>query len=318
MVLRAEKGKDNWNTIARKIKTTKFIDNSCLQGIEYTYAVKAIDYSENQSEISEAVDAAPIGEPTLTAHWLMDDNVLDATENQLDGAAFGNPSFVNSNNANLDGAKSLSLNGTNQFVQLPYEIASTEAMTIAAWVNWRSSATANQRLFDFGNGPSQYMYLTPSNGSKISFVINDGNSTQSLTANSRLSSLIWKHVALTISRDSTVIYIDGEKAAHSTEITIMPSDFHPVMNYLGRGQDSKDPMLKAYLDDVRIYNHALTADEVKGVMDANTNGIRQRTEETTPCTPSYYTLSGIKIERPLSKGTYIKKEGNSIRTILVK
>ena len=191
-------------------------------------------------------------------------------------------------------------------------------MTFAAWVNWRSSSAANQRLFDFGNGPTQYMYLTPSNGSKISFVVNNGNENQTLTTTGRLSSLIWKHVALTISRDSTVIYVDGEKAGHSTDISIMPADIHPVLNYLGRSQDGTAPQLKAYLNDVRIYNYALTAEEVKEIVDATTNGIRQMNSEPSPTTPSYYTLSGIKVAQPLSKGTYIKKEGDKVQTILVK
>ena len=318
MVIRTEKGKDNWNTIARKVKTAKFIDNSCRQGTEYTYAVKAIDYSENQSAVSESVNAAPTGEPAMTANWLMYDDVLDATANQFDGAVNGNPSFVASNYANIEGKKSLYLNAANQFVQLPYEIASTEAMTFAAWVNWRSSSAANQRLFDFGNGSTQYMYLTPSNGTKISFVINDGKESQTLTTASRLSSLLWKHVALTISRDSTVIYVDGVKAGHSTDITIMPSDIHPVLNYLGRSQDGSAPQLKAYLNDVRIYNYALTAEEVKEMMEDSTDGIRHMNGEPSPTTPSYYTLSGIKIAQPLSKGTYIKKEGDKVQTILVR
>ena len=318
MIIRSEKGLDNWNTIARKVKSTKFIDNSCCKGKEYVYAVKAIDYSENQSEVSESAEVALTGEPAMIAHWVMNDNVLDETANQLDGAAFGNPIYVASNNANVEGKKSLSLNGSSQFVQLPYEIASTEAMTFAAWVNWRASATANQRIFDFGNGPSQYMYLTPSDGTRVCFVVNDGNNTQELRTSNRLSTLLWKHVAITISRDSTVIYIDGEKAAHTDAITIMPSDIHPVLNYIGRGQNTKDPFLKAYMEDVRIYNYALNAEEVKGIMDDGTNGIRQTNSEQTFSAPSYYTLSGIRVNQPLSKGTYIKKEGEKAHTIVIK
>ena len=248
----------------------------------------------------------------------MDGYVLDETENQLDGAAYGNPSFIASNNNMADNEKTLSLNGTSQFVQLPYEIASTDAMTFTAWVNWRASATANQRIFDFGNGSEKYLYLTPSDGSKMSFVINDGNNTQSLSTSARLTTLQWKHVALTICRDSTVIYIDGEKAAHSDAINIMPSDINPVLNFIGKGQSSNDPFLKAYIEDVRIYNYALNADEVRSVMDGSTNGIRQAVDEETASTPSYYTLSGIRISKPMTKGTYIRKEGQKAYTIVIK
>lgn len=315
MVLRTEKDKDQWNTIARKLKNTKFIDNTCLQGTAYTYAIKAIDKSENQSEISEPADAAPTGEPAMTAHLTMDGDVLDESANQLDGATFGNPAFVTTKQ---EGEKSLSLNGTSQFVQLPYEIASTESLTFAAWVNWRASATANQRLFDFGNGSNQYMYLTPSNGTAVSLVINNGNETQTLSTSSRLSTLLWKHVAVTICRDSTVIYIDGEKAAKSTDITIMPTDMATTLNYLGRGQSGSDPMLKAYLDDVRVFNYALNAEEITKVMDAATDGIRHNLIDTPSQKVTFFTLSGMRIDRPLSQGIYIRKEGNESRTVVVK
>ena len=48
---------------------------------------------------------------------------------------------------------------------------------------------------------------------------------------------------------------------------------HPVLNYLGRSQFPADPLFKGYLDDVRIYNYALSADAVRQAMDDIVNGI---------------------------------------------
>ena len=92
-------------------------------------------------------------------------------------------------------------------MQLPYEIASSEEMTFAAWVNWRSTSTPKQRLFDFGNGPGQYAYLTPSNGNGVAFVINDGNGEQVVESTTKLPSTRWKHVAVTISKGTTSVEI---------------------------------------------------------------------------------------------------------------
>src|SRR3712207_7063215 len=50
--------------------------------------------------------------------------------------------------------------------------------------------------------------------------------------------------------------------ASRTNITIKPSDIAPVNNYIGRSQYGSDPLLAASVCDVRIYNYALTKEEV--------------------------------------------------------
>ena len=57
------------------------------------------------------------------------------------------------------------------------------------------------------------------------------------------------------------------EVASSTGITIRPNELHPILNYLGRSQFASDPLFTGYLQDVRIYSHALTADEVTTVMN---------------------------------------------------
>ena len=62
MVIRGDADGTNWNTIARKITDPCFIDNTCEQGKEYQYAVKAIDKSDNISRKSEIIYAMPTGD----------------------------------------------------------------------------------------------------------------------------------------------------------------------------------------------------------------------------------------------------------------
>jgi hypothetical protein len=67
-------------------------------------------------------------------------------------------------------------------LQLPYEVADMDEMTIAMWVNWRSSSTSWSRIFDFGNGTDHYMFLTPNNGSVMRFAIKNGGDEQQVEA----------------------------------------------------------------------------------------------------------------------------------------
>lgn len=310
-IVRAENGTEEWNTIARQLTSTQFIDNNCRPGTAYEYRIKAIDHSDNQSALSEAVMATPTAASPLMARWKMEDNLLDETENQLDAVYYTTNLFTSTH---IEGEKSLNLNGTTQFMQLPYEIASGKEMTFAAWVNWRSTSTPNQRLFDFGNGSGQYIYLTPSDGNAISLVIKNGEEQQTLSCDSKLTASRWKHVAVTLCQDSIVIYIDGVKAAHTAEVSTLPSDILPTMNYVGRGQLSSDPYLKAFVDDIQIFSKALNAQEITAVMDAATNGIFAHTTEMTPET-CYYTLDGIKVDRPTVKGIYIKTQKDTSGTL---
>ena len=304
MILRAEKGTGEWHTIARKLKTCKFLDNCCRPGKTYEYSLKAIDLSDNMSAPCNSVEAAPTCEPAMVARWTMDGTTLDETSNQMDAAHYGTATYMATK---IEGEKSLSLNGTSQFVQLPYEIASSDELTFTGWVYWRNTNAANQRIFDFSNGPDQYMYLTPSDGNGVSFVINDGNGEQSLSSTTKLFASRWKHVAVSIGNGLTTLYVDGEKVAETTAITIKPSDIHPCMNYLGHGLQASSPYLKAYIDDIRIYNHALAEEEVKAVMDDATSGIHAPTIMTEDEKGDTYNIGGAKVSSTSAKGIYVKK-----------
>ncbi len=257
---------EDWSVIARDLKTNSYVDNTCRHGHQYIYKVKAMDAALNLSEASDEVAMTkPMGQlPAMIARWVFNGELTDSTENMMDPAVYGTAAYVNGRE---DGTKTLSLNAT-RYLQLPYEIADMDEMTICAWVNWRSSGNW-QRIFDFGNGTSQYMFLTPStgNGGIMRFAIKNGGDEQTVDCSSKLPMLLWKHVAVTIGRDKTTIYVDGEESASSTAITIRPSDIRPSLNYLGRSQFNSDPSFVGCISDMRVYNYALTADEVIRAMN---------------------------------------------------
>jgi hypothetical protein len=219
------------------------------------------------------------------ARWHFDDNLIDATTNMMDAVAGGTIYY---NATHKSGSKSVSLSNGG-FIQLPYSVANSEELTFAAWVYWNNSGTQTwQRIFDFGNDTDHYMFLTPNSGSAMRFAIKNGGNEQTLDCNSKLNGYSWKYVAVTIGKDKVSIYIDGQLAASTESITIRPSDICPVLNYLGRSQFTSDPMLTAYLDDVRIYNYALSAEEIAQAMDDTVNAIPQmKTAETSAASAAY-------------------------------
>ena len=83
----------------------------------------------------------------------------DVTGNGWDGRLANGASWVTGHSGN-----GVSLNGTNQYVALPTGVVSSaDTMTVTAWVNL-NTVTNWTRIFDFGTGTTNYMFLTPKNG----------------------------------------------------------------------------------------------------------------------------------------------------------
>ena len=310
MILRAEASKGDWNTIARKVKAAQYVDNTCRQGVEYIYKIRAIDQSDNQSDCSEIVTATTTGEKGMIARWEFDGDLNDNTENYFDGVASSAPSYTD----NCQSGTS-ALNLASNRVRLPYQVADMDEMTIALWVNWQTTSNW-QRIFEFSNSADEYMYLTPSNGSVMRFAIKNGGTEQYLDSRSRLTTRLWKHIALTIASDKVTIYVDGAVVASSSNITIKPSDFRPSFNYLGYSMSKTVPAFRGFLDDVRIYNYALSAEEIKDVMDDATSGIQNIPMDDN--SQYYYDLRGIKHKVPQIGINIVKDSNGGSRKVVVK
>ena len=264
MILRADSVTGEWNTIARKVKTNSFIDNNCVQGHTYHYAVKAIDYSDNMSAPCDSITAVTNGTCTMIANWRFEQNLSDNTNNQFLARVGGTEKYINLASMVKEGSASLAFDGSS-FLQLPYQIANTEELTLSLWVRWTgSSSGVNQRLFDFGNSTAQCMYLVPNNGSNMQLVLRNGEVEQHLNAPKYTSSL-WRHVAVTFGHQNVRLYVGGELVAETSDITLRPSDLSPVLNYIGRSQDGLTPFFKGYIDDLRIYNYELSPSAIAAV-----------------------------------------------------
>ena len=292
MVLRSAKEDGEWNTIARCLATTHFVDNTCRQGEEYIYKVRAIDKAQNLSACSDSVTARPTGSDGLIAQWLMDESLMDETENRFDAVASSSPAYTDGPS---DGMKALNLEAGNNFVQLPYEVAGSDELTICMWVNWMGTGSRMQHLFSFGNGPDSHVSLTASNQNRVmSLILKDGAYEQVLNSKSQLTPKQWKHVAISTGRGRTVVYVDGQQVAGSTTTAISLADLHPVVNYIGRSQSGSDPLLKARIADVRIYNVALESEDISAVMQGgNPTALPTLQPDAWDATqPAAFTLDG--------------------------
>lgn len=263
-VLRSTSTGGPYQTIARGLATTSFVDNTAAVGVTHHYVVFAEDGSRNRSAHSGEVAATSSGVPTLVMHLPMDGDTKDTSVNLNHAATHGAVTYT----TGKLGSQALSLNGADTFVQLPPVVANHESLTIAAWVNW-SGGESWQRIFDFGVGEAQSIFLTPASGTGVlRFVVNDGTREVGLEAPA-LTIGAWTHVAIMIDSSSAQMYVNGALVAETMQILSSPAVIQPCLNYLGRSQFN-DPLFQGSIDDFRIYNYALPEDELAGLVAAGT------------------------------------------------
>jgi len=185
----------------------------------------------------------------------------------LDSSGYGNNAFAVGDPNYVAGqvGQALALDGTNSYLQLPPNLAQSNAFTFAAWVNWNGGANG-QHIFDFGNDPTHYLYLTPSSSSgTLRFAICAGGSVLTLDTIA-LPVGQWEHVTFTLSGNNGNLYTNGVLAVSSSGIVFNPSTIQPAQNYLGKSQSSTDPMFNGQLDEVEIADTAFTAAQVSALV----------------------------------------------------
>ena len=217
-------------------------------GVSYSNQVSALSYMQ----------AMPDNGTRGIAQFLFETNTLDRSGYCNNALAAGAPAYTNGHTG-----KAVVLDGVNNYLQLPVNMARSNAFSFAAWVCWNGGANW-QRLFDFGNGTGQYMFLTPNSGSStLRFAITTNSySSEQVVETSRLPIGQWQHVCVTLGGGVARLYTNGVLAASATGFTLTPATFAPLWNYLGKSQFPTDPLLNGYLDEVQIADYAFTAAQV--------------------------------------------------------
>jgi Glycosyl hydrolases family 43/Concanavalin A-like lectin/glucanases superfamily len=157
----------------------------------------------------------------------------------------------------------LNLDGVTNFVSLPLSVAN--ASTFAAWVKWRGGADW-QRIFDFGTGTNNYLFLTPRASSgvmRFAITTNGNGAEQQINAPAALPTNSWVHVAVTLDGRKGLLYLDGLPVATNNALTIRPWQILAKNNYIGKSQWPADPMFAGEISSFRIFGRALSGAEIR-------------------------------------------------------
>jgi hypothetical protein len=212
----------------------------------------------------EAVVPVDPGTTGLAALYAMDGNVQDSSGKKQDGTLNGDASYE----AGYLG-QALFFSGVNTYVDLPIGtlLSTLNNITVTTWVNSSGAGGDWQRIFDFGTGTTNYMFLSSHQTATgpMTFGIRTTTSTETrVVAPARLPAG-WHHVAIDIDSATMTakLYLDGVVVGANT-VTVLPKDLgNPTQNWLGRSQWTADAYFSGSLDEFRIYNRVLSEAEVR-------------------------------------------------------
>lgn len=180
------------------------------------------------------------------------------------------------NDANLDGevnitdgknGKGLQFNGDDTMISLPPEVMGGEEVTVALWVNskrWKDW----ERIFDFGSGPNGDAWLGYSGISKKLRLDWFTKSAAVKIIEAPIPAVNkWTHIAVTANAKTICVYVDGKLAGSTDSLGIIPSQIPAAGLFIGKSNWAPDPLFKGKMSDIYIDDKALTAEQIKDVME---------------------------------------------------
>ena len=200
------------------------------------------------------------GTAGLQAHYEFEGNTNDSSDNARHGTAAGNPLFGEGRIG-----QAIDLDGLGDYVNIDgYKgVLGSSAITVTAWI--KTSSTSTGAIVGWGPNVS---------GERFGFRVDLGRlRAEHAGGNIQGDTLVndggWHHVAVTVRENVTISYPDVILYLDGADDTRPTTDADPVFNItaaedvsIGRRPSVDDRYFIGQIDEVRIYDRALTQEEV--------------------------------------------------------
>ena len=202
------------------------------------------------------------GTDALVAYYKFENNPNDSTGNGLNGTIAGNPVYIQS----LAGyGMALQLDGVDDYVNCgnsaSFDI--TEQITLTAWVNTSDAGNDEHNPF-VGKGDQSYAIKHGTNNSMEFYIYDDDWQTLQLPVDDSFNGE-WHHIAGTYDGNQLRLYVDGGLVDSEDYLGSINSTTNPVN--IGRNSQQTTRLYEGAIDDVKIYNRALSAGEILYLAD---------------------------------------------------
>ncbi|MBC7883942.1 MAG: T9SS type A sorting domain-containing protein, partial [Saprospiraceae bacterium] len=251
----------------------------------YTFEIYAFDLSGNNSEIAEVTlsTTKPLdtGESGLVAHYPFDGNANDATPYNNHGAIGGNPVFEPSTHPLGIGGQNIKFDGDRDSVLVPNAVhLISDYTTVSFWirVDDQNITDAEAYVIDFGHWDERWkislpqhlkiVWTTSGNNTQFPVFISDMDSGDG----NEMVKGFWWYVTMVHDGGEDIIYVNGVVANRKPVPTKLNSTARPLC--FGSNPIEGRQYFPGALDNVKIYNKALTAAEISKLFTSGTSGIK--------------------------------------------
>jgi len=215
-------------------------------------------YLWSNSATTQAISVSPTTTTTYTV-TVTDSNGCTATASQEITASTAGTTIASVNND-----ATMSFNGTDQYVQLSNEVNHGATNTLSFWIN--SSNTVTKDIF--GANTSQGYLLKALNATDtVSYRTSSGARTFDLSglSSNPMKDGDWHHIAFTRNSSNLIqLYVDGSPVGSAQSLS-----GNTLFEIIGANY-AKSLFFDGKLDEVAIWNSALSSCDIKGIYDATT------------------------------------------------
>jgi len=208
----------------------------------------------------------------LVGYWAFDGNADDSSGNAYHAEENGDVAYAQQ--GRIDEA--LNLEATGAYLVVPNnvdtQLRSTEAYTVS--IHLMANSIAHGDLLYHGLGCSTWAsWFLGMEGAEPDAALNAGflvfgvrsaNGAAYVAAMSESETDSWVHIAVTYKDDVLTMYVDGVEA-ESSDIGILPYDSQEKLHIGGDPGCGGRSWYNGLIDDLRLYNRALTMDEIKSL-----------------------------------------------------
>jgi hypothetical protein len=201
-----------------------------------------------------------VNDPTLVAHWPLDEmegNVARDNAGANDAATFGNPLW-RPNDGIVYGA--IQLDGVDDCIIVgPFPNPTEGPFSVLAWVKGGAPNQVVLSQIDVAN----WLLADPSEGNLMTEIKSPGRAGKPLQSQTNIADGNWHRIGFIWYGSNRKLYVDGVVVAEDTQSGLESSDNGL---YIGCGRAMEPGTFwSGLIDDVRIYNRALIAEEIAAI-----------------------------------------------------
>ena len=216
--------------------------------------------------------------------WPLDEGTgtiaADRSGNGNNGTLTNGPTW-----ANGKFGKAVQLDGVDDYVSIPHNVnlCVTTEVTVSAWVyaerNNGPGTEGYQGIVGKGNSPRSYSLYTTTAGN-LHFSTGPGGAYIGTTSSTVLPTKQWVHVAVKVEGGQHKYFINGVAAGVGGTGVVLPGATDTSVVYIGRTGEGATRSFQGMIDDVHIWNHALTDQQINDLFSKAPPGYRNAVNPT--------------------------------------